>query len=809
MQKLYRLTLYKVTFVLLVFFLYSTAAAQHLPVTIKILSSKKEPVAFASVTLTSRADTTAKQTVVSDTTGQARFARVQPGLYTVSITSVNYQPLEKTITVTEGKTIFSFPLDAQGKTLDAVVVTSKKPLMRQEDDKTIVEPENLAAISTNGYEMLEKTPGLFVDQDGNIYINSLTPAAIQINGRDMKMSTQDIATLLKNLPPNSIARLEIVRTPSARYDASGTGGVVNVVLKKGVKLGMTGSVTAGMQQGTYGNQFLGFNLNNNNGKTSYNLNMSVGSRNSFERINTSRNFAPDSLLSQDAYTKYPGKTAYAAFSANWELNKKWDITYDADLNYNNYHNRSENRNQISKISTGQLLTNSLNTVDNDGYSLSVGTGFESKYKIDTTGSEWTNDTYFTHNESRSDQVFASDYLSPALPSSGGDGNGNSSRNYFTGRSDLKLKLKKKLTVETGIQSTLNIFRNETEYYKESSGIRSKDGNRTNTFRFSQNINSFYLQASKTIGKDFIAKFGTRLENTNMDGHQTVPGDTTFSIHRTDLFPYIYLSKPLMKIAGYELRAYIVYRRSIRRPSYDQLNPFRRYVDEFLTETGNPSLRPQFTNNYEFNVSVDETPVFAVGINDSKDIFSNVVYQSDTSRSQALRTYDNTGRNKEWYLRGMGALPPGKKYFFVLGAQYNHNTYEGLYEGKPLSFSRGTWTLFTFHSLKLDKKSSVNMHGFVRFKGQQGFYELSSFGALNLSINRKFIKDKLTVTASMNDIFYSNKNNFTIRQGSVDAYGYRLADTRRFGINLRYNFGIRKKEENNNKMMDMDSQSNRP
>ena len=266
---------------------------------------------------------------------------------------------------------------------------------------------------------------------------------------------------------------------------------------------------------------------------------------------------------------------------------------------------------------------------------------------------------------------------------------------------------------------------------------------------------------------------------------------------------MYLSKKLISIAGFELRAFLVYRRSIRRPFYDQLNPFRRYVDEFLTETGNPALRPQFTNNYEFNISVNETPLLAVGVNDTKDIFTNVVYQPDSSRSQAYRTFDNLGKNKEWYLRGLGALPPGGKYFFVLGAQYNHNFYQGLYENKPLSFKKGTWTFFTFHTLKLDKKSTFTLSGFLRLKGQQQFYELSSFGQLNSSINRRFLKEKLTVTLSMNDIFRTNKNDFTIRQGSVDASGFREGDTRRFGINFRFNFGIRKKEENNN-VLDVES-----
>src|SRR6185436_20581731 len=129
----------------------------------------------------------------------------------------------------------------------------------------------------------------------------------------------------------------------------------------------------------------------------------------------------------------------------------------------------------------------------------------------------------------------------------------------------------------------------------------------------ENINSAYLQGSKTLGKDIVVKFGTRMENTNMNGEQVIPGDTTFAIHRTDLFPYVYLSKKVISIAGFELRAYLVYRHTITRPVYEQLNPFLRYVDQYLSETGNPALRPQFNDNYEANISVNETPLLAVGL----------------------------------------------------------------------------------------------------------------------------------------------------------------------------------------------------
>lgn len=775
--------------------------AQNLPVTFRITNAKKEPVAFASVTVTKYNDSLKTITKVADSSGIAKFQLEKRSQYLLRITAVDYLPVEKGITISGEQTFFNIVAERASKSLNEVVVTSKKPLIRQEDDKTIIDPENLVAASSNGYEVIEKTPGLFVDQDGNIYISSLTPATVQINGRDLKMSAADIATMLKSFPPNAIQKIEVVRTPSASQDASGSGGIVNVVLRKGFKPGLTGSVNAGMQQGTYGNQYGGFNISNNDGQKNLYVSLNYNHRNNFEKITSGRTFAPDTMLNQDAFTKYPADAWNGNYMYSFSKNK-WDFELSGNTSLTNNYNKSENSSIIKKISTGASLSNNLNTSSNNNRSFLVGNGFEAKRKIDSLGSEWFTQVFHYYSRNTSDQVYATNYSTPIPLFTAGDGDADNRRNLFSLKSDLKLKLKKKLTVETGIKSTLHEFRNKTAYYKTESNVRTKDANRTNTFNYDENINALYLQASKTFGKDIILKAGARLENTNMTGHQLIPSDTNFSIHRTDLFPYIYLSKNLMKIAGYELRAYLVYRRSISRPGYDQLNPFPRFVDQYLTEAGNPGLKPQFTRNWEANVSVDERPIFAVGLNDTKDIFSQVTYQASATRSQALRTYDNLGKNKEWYFRGLGALPPGGRYFFVLGAQYNYNIYDGVYENKPLSFKKGTWTLFTYHTYKIDKRSVFTLNGFVRFKGQQQLYELGSFGMLNASLNRKFAKDKLVITLSMNDILFTNKVDFSLKQGSVDASGRRYNDTQRAGINLRYNFGVKKKENNN--MLDVDS-----
>lgn len=786
-----------------IFFLFDNLSAQDIPTTLRIRNQKNEPVPYATITVVNRADSSKVSEKVADSTGVAKFG-LEKGQYLVRISTVNYLPLEKGITISTRSTNFTIPLEPLPKTLRSVVVTAQKPLMRQEDDKTIVEPENLAAISTNGYEVIEKTPGLFVDQDGNIYISSLSPATVQINGRDMKMSAADMASLLKSLPPTAITRIEIVRTPSAKNDATSSGGVVNIVLKKGVKLGMTGSMSAGMQQGNYGNQFAGFSLNNSDGKKSSSLNLNLNRRNNYEKILTDRIFAPDSMLSQHAITTYPATSFFGSYSYTVPLNPKWDIDFGTSASYNDYNNHTENNSRIRKISTGQLVSNNLNRVNNHGSSFNYRVGVEGTRKIDSMGSEWVTDLFYNYTKNSSDQDFSSDYFFPIDTVTRGDGHYRNYRNYFTVKSDLKLKMRIRFTLEAGVKSSILGFNNAADYFKQANGNREKDPGRTNRFQYKEYIHSGYLQGSKTLAKDLIIKAGLRLENTNMNGNQLIPADTNFSIHRTDLFPYIYISKKVMSIANYELRAYLVYRRTINRPVYEQLNPFSRYIDEYLSEKGNPSLRPQFTTNYEANVSVDERPLLAIGINKTKDIFTNVIYQADSSQRQAFRTYDNLGTNKEWYMRALGAIPPGKKYFFVLGVQYNHNFYQGFYENKPLSYKKGTWTFFTFHNLKLDKRSQFTLNGFMRLKGQQQFYELSTFGQLNASINRQFLQQKLTITASVNDIFSTNKNDFSIAQGSIKATGTRSADSRRFGLNFRYNFGIRKKEDVQMPEMDVNS-----
>jgi hypothetical protein len=793
-------SIFRLSLILLFSSISLFSMGQQIAVLMKVVDAKNNPVGFANISIVNKIDSTKVSNAITDSIGITKVNLAPKNAYIIRVSAIGYKKYSKDYFINDQSSI-AIKLTEDPTQLNEVVVKSTKALIRQEDDKSVVDPEPLAASSTNAYETVEKVPGVFIDQDGNIYLNGLSPAGVQINGRDLRMSAADIAILLKSLPPNAIQKIELIRTPSAKYDASGGGGLVNIILMKGVKIGLNGSVNTGFSQGEYGNQFIGFNLNNNNDKLSSYVNAQYSNNNGVTITNSDRILSIDSVLKQEARAVSPNHSANLGYGFGKTIKDKWEFNYDGRMSQNKFDNTTNSNSYLRQISVNQNTGNIQTSVNNKGTNNFMNQSFRMKLKLDTVGGEWVNDVSFNFSKSSTDQDYANLFLARNT-SSGGEGDFGNDRNFFTYQSDIRKKIRG-INIESGVKTSILNFNNKSNYTKNIAGLISPDPFRTSKFSYKEQINAAYLQGSKTWGP-VVLKVGSRLEQTIMQGHQFIPKDTTFSINRTDAFPYVYLSRKILMIMNYELRGFLVYRKTISRPSYDYLNPFAKYIDPFLYEVGNPNLKPQFTNNYEANISVDDKPLFAFGVNETTDIFTNVVYQSPTNKQVSYRTYDNLGKSRETYFRIIGVIPPGKKFFAVLGTQYNRNNYTGFYEGKPIIFNRGTWSVFTFQSFKLDGLSTITLNGFWRFKGQQQFYELSDFGTLNATINRQFLKKKLTITASYNDFLFTNKNNFVLNQGTQNAVGYRATDSRRVGLSLRYNFGIKPKENK----MDMLDQAER-
>lgn len=779
------------------FMLAGFTAQTQTSLQIIVKDNEKTPLIGATVQLTRLADSVVVSEV-TDSDGIAKFDRLSQGLFSVVIRYIGFQNLEKSISIKSGQNRLEYFLQPEVLALGEVTVTAKRPLITQEEDKMIIDPEPIANTSTSTLEVLEKTPGIFVDQEGGIFLNSATPAVIYINGREQRMSARDIAAILQSLPPGSVQKIEVLRTPSTKYDAASSGGIVNVVLKKGVRIGRTGSVNMGMNQGVYGNQFIGVNLNDSGGKGAYYLNTNYSRNDLVEDLQSSRELSAESMLSQNARSRFPSDFGYVGYGFNLDPNERWGFNYDGRVNLGLRRSSSYNLNTINSLDNIILSENDNRTDNRTGF-LSIQQDLGLTHKLDSVGSEWDTKFSYNYNSNLNEQDYSIQSLRPLAGTLAGDGNNRQNRHFFLLQSDLTYRFPKQgIKLETGFKSTLQNYDSRANYFFNLNGGASQpDDLRTNAFSYRENINAAYLQASKSLPGSFLLKTGVRMEHTRMDGRQTIPADTSFLINRTDWFPYVYLSRPVVKIAGFALQSYLIYRRTINRPGYQNLNPYIKIVDPYLYETGNPALQPQFTDNIEANISMNDMPIFAIGRNYTRDIFSNVVYQDPRLPEVAVRTFDNVGKNRETYFRIVGAIPPGSRYFFVVSAQYNLNDYNGLYENQPLSFSRGSWQLFTFHSFNLMPNTKLTMNGFVLFKGQQNFYELDTFGQLNFGINQTFWKKKLSITLSARDVLRTMVTRFNINQGSISVLGERYNDNRRFGLNLRYNFGMKKKDEQSN------------
>lgn len=772
--------------------------AQKTSLRVTVTVNRNDSFPPATMELFSLPDSTTVSSQVAVQNGNG-FSVTNFSKYVVRVSSAGYSTTEKIIAVTDKPVSISIELKKKLKGMDEVVVVARKPLVRQEDDKQIIDADALATSSTNAYEVLEKTPGAIVDQDGNVYLSSMTPATIQINGREVKLSAADLASLLKSLPAGSVSKIEILRNPSAKYDAASSGGIVNIVLKKGVKIGANGSMNVGWFQGQCNTKFAGFNINKGGDKVSSYLSYQYTDKNTFEEINTTRQLkTAASALVQKARTTYPGVNHYIGFGTDVTLSKKINIAYDLRISTND--NRSTARNDIN-IANNNNDTSGYNAsaINNNNSSVYIGNNIFAKLKIDSAGSEWTVQVDYNRYNYNNEQAYNNYYYLPAIPTLFGNGKTRNNKNIFTFQTDLTYKFKHGYTLEAGFKTTSSNSNNSATYFVQQGASETKvDSFQTNTFKYSESITSAYLQLSKKI-LGLIIKPGVRLETTNINGQQLIPSDTSLSIKRTDFFPYLYLRHKIMKLFGFEINGNAILRRSISRPYYEILNPYPKYVDQYLFDTGNPNLQPQFTTNYEFNITADDFTIFSVGINNTKNIFSNVTYQDETT-GIAYRTYDNLGKSREVYLRAVGGLPPGGKYFFYAGAQMNINSYDGFYQGAPLNYSRKSWVFFMYHQVKLLPSLNMTINGFLRTKGLQNFYELSNFGAANISFNKTVMKKTGNLILSFNDIFLTNRTTFNLQQGNVSAAGTRLGDTRRIGLTFRYNFGVKQKQKEQKKEM---------
>ena len=619
--------------ILFVLFFLSAGAQNGGKISGSVLQNA-QPAEGATVRLQRVKDSATVKLSVANKEGIYFFENIANGKYIVSVTAVGFRKSDaKSVDINLQQQAVQLPaiqLLPATKTLSDVAVTAKRPLVEQRVDRTIVNVDaSITNVGTTALEVLEKSPGVSVDADGNISLKGKEGVLVMVDGRPTQLSGADLATLLRNMTSAQLDQIEIMTNPPARYDAAGTSGVINIKTKKLITAGYNGSATVGFTQGRYPKTNEGFNFNFREKKVNLFTNLSHNYRKSFGRLTIQRRLynpatsALENYFDQQADVINEGNSVNVKIGADFFATKNTTIGMVVNgTSSPSTSARITSTNISNSLKDLQSVTNA--TIDNtsDWKSFSTNLNFRT---LLPKGKELTSDVDIITYNTGSDQLMVNAYKGAA---------GNAFRKadtltgdlpqditVYSGRVDYLQPLKNGARFEAGLKSSIVRTGNNAAYDSIQYGMIVHDFGRSNHFVYEENINAAYVNLSLPLSKKWSVQAGLRLENTNAKGIQLTTGEA-FDRHYTQLFPTTYFQYKVndKNTFGANLG------RRIRRPSYGSLNPFIRFIDRYTYTQGNPALKPALSNNFELSHNWRNRITTTLNYTVTTDIIDDVIEQ---------------------------------------------------------------------------------------------------------------------------------------------------------------------------------------
>lgn len=757
-----------------------------------VIDGSTKTIESATITLLKAKDSSVVKMAIADKSGKYEFENVPEGRYIVAISAVGHEkgfsaPVEISAasTAVEVKTIELVP---QAQAITGVTVTAKKPAIEQKPGKMVV---NVDASPTNAgltaMELLEKSPGVTVDNDGNISVKGKQGVMILVDGKPTYMSGADLAALLKNMQSSSIDQIEIMTNPPAKYDASGNSGIINIKTKKGIVKGMNGNANVGYTQGLYARFNGGANLNYRNNKLNVFGGYNGGTYEGYNRLLIDRKlYAADKVtllrtIDQVSRPHFEGVYHNAKVGMDYYFTKKDVAGVVINGNFNT-NDEDPYSNTNIRDNTGKLMSKLESFGDNSRKSSNITTNFNYKHTFDSTGREISTDLDWAYydNDSRTSLLTRSfneynqhipgqDVLMPGvIPSV---------VKIYSAKVDYVHPFKSGLRLEAGAKTSFVNTDNKVNYQRN--GVDAID--RNNHFIYDENINAAYAILSRSI-KKWELTAGLRLENTIAKGHQ-VSNDSSFKRNYTNLFPNIG--------AGYNMNEKnqfnLSYSRRIMRPDYGSLNPFIFFLDSLTYGQGNPYLTPQFTNNFEFSHTYNRFLTTTINYTQTTDIITELLKQ-DTEKNITFQTKDNFSTMKQWGVSVMANIPVRKWWNANIYTNVFRNSYKGLYNNDPVEIGFTSFLGNITNSFTLGKGWNAELSGWYRSKAAEGILVASAMGAMNSAITKQMLKGKGTLKFGVRDILWTQKFNGYAKYSDVDVTINSRRDSRQFNMSFTYRFG---------------------
>lgn len=719
---------------------------------------------------------------VSDNDGRFQLnAQLVAGtVYTLRLSLIGYESLVRSFTFPDITALDSLQMHTMRQTLHEVVVTSKKPLVtRQADRYTVNVEDSYLANGRTALEVLQHSPGLWVSPTGDIRITGGQTVTVMINDVVQRMPAADLANFLRSLRSEDISRIEVIPNPPAEFEASSSGGIIHIVLKKARKNGLTGTANAGYRiQGSKGYSWAGTSID-------YKLNriyITAGINGSADR----------SMYTGHTDVIYPDKTGLYNFTRRDNDNRRYffraGVVYDVHPRHSVFLQAITTGSKLVQYFSSDLLYRlSGGNVTGDALSAWRRKPRQGSY---TLNYNWKTDSLGSGLRIIMDHTYS---LKSELNELQSDYSDNArDRSYRTltpsdtyinsAQVDYIQQLSKKSSLRAGVKFVHTDRDNEVLAEQLQSSGWKKDTAASDRFRYTEKLLMFYATYEITIGKTSV-KTGLRGEQTMANGYSVTLNE---SIHRRYFgwFPSLFISRALNEKKGSAIN--INYARRVRRPGYNDLNPYRLQVHDFTVLTGNPNLLPQFTHS--FRTTWVASRWFSAGA--YLQTVKNYIAQTASAVDSNIIEY----RSKNFpNSTDYGVFTEGN---FTVGRIWNSRNSLSVYrlsndiDGKR--YRRHSFAFQTIQVISLKKVMEIDLVTQYTSASLQANQKTAWLFYTDIGMTRKLFGDRGRLRFAVTDVFntFREKDLTEFNQTRIDFYQKR--PTRTFALSFSYAFNAGKK-----------------
>ena len=772
----------------------------------------------ANITLLKAMDSSLVKISVTDKEGNFSFENVKDGNYIVVASSIGHTKAyshQLTINAANTNAVTGIlQLIPVNKNLAEVTVTSKKAFIERKIDKTVLNVDaSITNAGSTALEVLEKAPGVSVDKDGNISLKGKQGVIIMMDGKPSYISGADLVNFLRNLPASNLDQIEIMTNPSAKYDASGNSGIINIKTKKNKQKGFNGSLSTTYGQGVYAKTNNSLNLNYRAGKVNIFSTLSANYRKGFQQLDINRK-----------YTN-PDKSTKAIFDQNTNSHRE-NYNYNAKVGMDFYASKKttlgivltgyttpgrETGSSTSYLQSSNGSVDSIVTADrvenskwkNGAINLNL------RHTYDSTGRELSADIDFLQYKSGKDQFFNNGTFNPDWTKKYTDelaGDLPSDIKIYSAKADYSQPLKKGLKMDAGVKFSYVTSNNNANYFNIINSEKKIDWDKTNHFIYKENINAVYVNFSKTI-KKWGLQAGLRAENTNNQGSQfgnpdqTLHPDSSFKKSYTNLFPTTYISYS----ASEKNQFGFSYGRRINRPDYEDLNPFLFFLDKFTYGAGNPFLKPTYAHVFEVSHTYNQFFTTTLNYSHTKDLFNETFKQKGFA---TIVSQGNFGKVNNLSLSVNAQVPVAKWWSSNIYAEGRYQEFKGNLNNEDLNIHGTNYTVNVTNQFTFKKGWSAELSGFYRTKAIEGQILIHHIGQVTSGVKKDVLKGKASLKLTVRDMFgpmlVKGNINFQNTQASFSQY----SDNRVASLTFNYRFGKPIKGLKNRKSGGADTEQNR-